>query len=73
MKLYNLTSCKYSMCKIQILKIYQNTHLPHQRAFMICNNHNGNESCCYDGEQDTNDHCYWHYWHYTQQHTKKKE
>ena len=40
---------------------------------MICNNHNGNESCCYDGEQDTNDHCYWHYWHYTQQHTKQKE
>jgi len=70
MKLHNLTSCKYFTCKIQILKIYQNIYLPHQSALMICNNHSGNESYYYDGKQDTNNHCYWHY---TQQHTEKKE
>lgn len=37
---------------------------------MIGNNHNGNESYCYDGEQDTNNHSYRHY---KQQHTKNKE
>jgi hypothetical protein len=44
-------------------------NLPHQSTLMTCNNRSGNESYCYDGEQDTNNHCYWHY---TQQHTKKK-